>query len=328
MRKAWSVFLPMILAINFVAHAYEYFEIESALSALEQLTSTFPSPVDHDAPSLSKHDALGQKHHKTSDGDLAGLPLGDLKNIKNWSINLIADLFTPTMYRAHEEFILTSIDKLFLDYARKLKVESDVDSVSFFIAYVCIFNAVYMSISMTSLPLMDSNLSLAVNTMNDMLNAIKHWAPLKKLPTNHVEYGFDDGNEFFDSDSDDASNEEDNIWPSSLSLFYEFEKKRADAVASIMQRAQKFKNIKMGGFFDEYHVGKILVFSLMASPWVMDNFLTPYYKNARCTMNSSSMRIQAQSMVHMLQSYGHVKDQNTKNPYLHSLKVLLGSLVN
>lgn len=328
MKKAESVFLPIILCLSLFVHASEYFEISSALSELEQLMLRPLSDLEHKSSSLSGHHTHAQNHQNTLKDGEAGLPLGDVKNIKNWSITHIAELFSRTMYRAHEEFILKHIDQLFLDYANKLDVKGDVDIVSFFIAYACIFNAVYMSTSMTSWPLMDSDFSHAINTMNDLLNSIQKNSSMKILPTTNFNRGFDDEKEFSDSDSDDTGDEEDNNWPSSLSLFYELEKKRSDTALTILQRAQKFKTIKMGDLFDEYHVGKILIFSLVSDMWVMDNFLTPFYEKAHRAMNSSSMRIQAQSIVHMLQCSGWLKGENMKNPYLNSLKVLLKTLVD
>lgn len=325
MKKAESVFLPIILCLSLVVHTSEYFEISSALSELEQLTLTLPSALEHKSLSLSAHHAHAQKHQNILKDGETGLPLGDVKNIKNWPITHIAELFTRTMYRAHEEFILKTIDQLFLDYADKLDVKSDVDIASFFIAYACIFNAVYISTSTTSLAMMDVNLSCAINTMNDLLNSIKHGSSIKNLPITNWEFASDDEKECSDNDTDDTSDEEDNNWPSSLSLFYEFEKKRADAVVTILQRANKFKTIKMGDLFDDYHVGKILIFSLVADTWFMDNFLTPFYKIAHRTMSSSSLRIQAQSIVHSLEDW--LKEQDMKNPYCNSLKALLESLV-
>ena len=68
--------------------------------------------------------------------------------------------------------------------------------------------------------------------------------------------------------------------------------------------------------------------SLVADTLVMDNFLTPFYEKSHRKMNTSSSRIQAQSIVRMLKSSAWLKENDTKNPYLDSLKFLLDSLID
>jgi len=321
-RKDQIVLLIIGPIISLIGYTSDFFEISQAFFNHEENGVNIYS--NHD---INKNELA---HNKTSKNDYPdnndGLPLGNLKNLENWPLSQIVDLCQRPMYRAHEEIALHHWQSVLLTYAQRLNVESNLDMVSFFIAFATVANAAYASTWMVSNNISNDDFSAGINMINDTLNLIKYSSPIMTAPLIRSLFSLDDEAPHSDSDTDESGNDDDDAWPSPLPLMYELQSRAANTLFAVVRRLTKGKIGKINYHVDEYHVSKIIVLSLAAEPGVMNDFLIPFYNQAHKKMQSSTMRIQAESIAHTLKHRFVAPSSHDKNPYFAALTVIIDCL--